>query len=82
MGVMESPWRCGTEGHGQWARWDGLGLDFILEVFSSRDDSMMLWFDDSNSRPVGKVWEKNRFIWGVGRVGGSSMAVLHLASPP
>ena len=38
-GVQEL-WRCGTEGCGQWAWWDGLGLGLglvILEAFS--DDS-------------------------------------------
>jgi len=34
--------RCGTWGRGQWARWDGLGLDVgILEVFSSLSDLMI-----------------------------------------
>jgi len=29
-------WGCGTWGRGQWAWWDGVGLDLgILEVFSS-----------------------------------------------
>ena len=28
---------CGTEGHGQWAWWGGVG---ILEGFSKLDDSM------------------------------------------
>ena len=28
-------WRCGTWENGQWAQWDGLGLDMgILEVLS------------------------------------------------
>ena len=31
-------WRCGTEGHGQQAWWDGLG---ILEVFSNLNDSVV-----------------------------------------
>jgi len=40
QGVQE-PWRCGTEGHGQWAWWDGFGLGLvILEVFSNLNDSM------------------------------------------
>ena len=35
--------RCGTEGRGQWARWGGLGLDWlILEVFSNLNDSVVL----------------------------------------
>ena len=24
-GGGQEPWRCGTEGRGQWAWWDGLG---------------------------------------------------------
>jgi len=33
--------RCGTEGRGQWAWWDGLGLGLVmLEAFSSLNDSM------------------------------------------
>ena len=36
-------WRCGTEGCGQWARWDGLGLDWgILVVFSNLTGSVIL----------------------------------------
>ena len=36
-------WRCGTEGHGQWAWRDGLGLELrILEVFSKLNDSVIL----------------------------------------
>ena len=38
LGCSE-PWRCGTEGCGQWARWGGLG---ISEAFSSLNDSMVL----------------------------------------
>ena len=35
-GGVQKPWRCGTEGRGQWARWGGVGLDWvILVVFSS-----------------------------------------------
>ena len=37
---VQELWRCGTEGCGQWAWWDGLGLGLglvILEAFS--DDS-------------------------------------------
>ena len=34
------PWRCGTEGRGHWAWWDGLGLG-ILEVFPNLIDSMI-----------------------------------------
>lgn len=37
VGVQEM-WRCGTEGHGQWAQYDGLGLDMmILKVFNVND---------------------------------------------
>jgi len=25
-GGVQEPWRCGTEGRGQWAWWDGLAL--------------------------------------------------------
>ena len=25
-GAIPEPWGCGTEGRGQWAWWDGLGL--------------------------------------------------------
>jgi len=47
--VVESPslrcsdlWGCGTEGHVQWARWDGLEWDMgILEVFHSHNDSVI-----------------------------------------
>lgn len=43
MGVVESPsleepWRCGTEGCGQWAQRGGLG---ILELFSNLNVSML-----------------------------------------
>ena len=41
-GVPE-PWRCGTEGRGQWAWWDGLGLGLgILELFSNLNDFTIL----------------------------------------
>lgn len=31
-------WGCGTEGYGQWAQWDGLGLDVgIRAVFSNHN---------------------------------------------
>ena len=26
-GDVQEPWRCGSEGWGQWAQWGGLGLD-------------------------------------------------------
>jgi len=39
--VGQEQWRCGTEERGQWAWWDGLGLDLgILEVVSNLNDSM------------------------------------------
>jgi len=39
-GIWES-WGCDTEGHGQWAWWDGVGLDLVTsEVFSSFFDSI------------------------------------------
>ena len=42
-GAVPEPWGCGTEGRGQWARWGGLGLDWlILEVFSNLNDSVVL----------------------------------------
>jgi len=41
-GVQEL-WTSGTWGHGQWAWWDGLGLDVgIWEVFSNLYDSVIL----------------------------------------
>ena len=40
-GGVPEPWRCGTEGRGQWAWWDGLGLDWmILELFSNLCNSV------------------------------------------
>jgi len=39
-GRAQEPCRCGTEGCGQWAWWDGSEL-VLLEVFSSLDDSML-----------------------------------------
>ena len=42
-GGVPEPWGCGTEGCGQWARWGGLGLDWVIsEVFSNLNDSMVL----------------------------------------
>ena len=42
-GGVPEPWGCGTEGRGQWARWDGLGLGLgILEVLSNLNDSVIL----------------------------------------
>ena len=43
-GGVQEPWRCGTWGHGQWAWGGGLGL-----IFSSLNDSVVLWFYDSKS---------------------------------
>ena len=41
-GVPE-PWRCGTEGCGQWAWGGGLGLGLgISELFSTLNDSVIL----------------------------------------
>ena len=41
-GGAQELWRCGTEGRGQWAQWDGLGLDLgTMEVFSNLHDSMI-----------------------------------------
>ena len=34
--------RCATEGHSQWARWDGLDL-VILEIFFNFNDSTILY---------------------------------------
>ena len=46
-GGVPEPWRCGSEGRGQWAQWGGLGLDLgILEVSSNLGDSMILGFYD------------------------------------
>ena len=28
-GRVQEPWRCGTEGHGQWARWGEWGLGIL-----------------------------------------------------
>ena len=48
MGVVESPsleepWRCGTEGCGQWACWGWAGLDLgVSEVSSHLHDSIVL----------------------------------------
>ena len=40
-GGVPDLWRCGTEGHGQWAWWSGLELDLvILEAFSNLSDSV------------------------------------------
>ena len=41
-GGVPGPWGCGTECR-QWARWGGLGLDWVIsEVFSNLNDSMVL----------------------------------------
>ena len=40
-GGVQELWRRGTEGHGQWAWWDTLGLEWmILEVFCNLYGSM------------------------------------------
>ena len=42
-GGVPEPWRFGTEGCGQWARWGGLGLDLgVLETFSNFNGSVIL----------------------------------------
>ena len=42
-GSVEGTWRCGTEGHGQWAWWGWAGVDLgISEVFSNLTDSRIL----------------------------------------
>ena len=42
-GGVPEPWGCGTEGRGQWAWRDGLGLGLgILEVLSNLNDSVIL----------------------------------------
>ena len=41
-GGVQEPWRCRTEGHGQWAWWDGLGLGLMFSVvFSNLNDSVI-----------------------------------------
>jgi len=43
QGGVPELWRNGTEGHGQWALWDGLGMDLgIVELFSNLHHSMVL----------------------------------------
>ena len=55
-GGVPEPWRCGTEGRGQWAWWGGLGLDVvILEVVSNLHDSMLLIPLSSKER----TWQRN-----------------------
>jgi len=49
-GGAPEPWRCGTEGRGQWARWGGLGFDMvILEFFSNMNDSMTFQVNSVNA---------------------------------
>ena len=36
-GGVPEPWRCGTEGRGQWARWGGLGLGDLSSLCSLSD---------------------------------------------
>ena len=39
-GGVQGPWRCGTGGHGQWARWGWVGFGLVIsEVFSNLNDS-------------------------------------------
>ena len=47
LGGVEEPCGCGTEGCGQWARWDGVGLDLVIleEVFCNLNDTMILFRD-------------------------------------
>ena len=33
--VFKEPWRCGTEGHGQWAWWGGLDLVILMSFPTS-----------------------------------------------
>ena len=40
-GGVPELWGCGTEGHGQWAWWDGLGLDVVI-LDSNLNVSMIL----------------------------------------
>jgi len=41
-GGVRGPWKCGTEGCGQWAWCGGLGLDWmIIEVLSNLHYSMI-----------------------------------------
>ena len=42
-GGVQEPWRCGTWGHGQWAWWDGLGLDLMILEFFSNFNSPVTW---------------------------------------
>ena len=47
-GGVPDPWRCGTEGCGQWARWGGVGLGLgVLEVFFNLSDSVILFYDSA-----------------------------------
>lgn len=64
-GGVQEPWRCGTGGHGQWARWGRLGLDLgILELFSNINESVILRFYDS-SEPI-LIQSKDTEVWGEG----------------
>ena len=41
-GGVQEPYRCDTEGCGQWAQWGGLELDLVIfEVFSNLRDSII-----------------------------------------
>lgn len=45
-GGAPEPWGCGTDGHSQWVRWGGLGLDrTILKIFSNPNGSTILFYD-------------------------------------
>lgn len=39
-------WRCVSEGHGQWTRWDGQGLGLVILVVSSSLNGSMILFRD------------------------------------
>jgi len=42
LGGVPELWRCGTEGHGQWVWWGGLGLELeILEQFFNLSDAVI-----------------------------------------
>ena len=44
-GGVQGPWRCGTEGRGQWCGGGGLMVDLMLfVVFSNLNDAMILQF--------------------------------------
>ena len=52
-GGVPEPWRCGTEGRGQWAWWGALGLDLgISEHFSNRNHRIAKVGKDLEDHPV------------------------------